>query len=158
MLLRVPRVVWWLLSIHSRKKYKLKVRPSGMSLKSKREFSERSHHLLSGNDNHRHKNNGRVYLFVVVGTNSELANMTKLLQTQISEYWTIAPRSNTRLGSLEPQVTTFLSTNECVTLFNVCTPSSTIAHTWMKHIRHVSSMENTSHAWCAQEHQAAPQH
>ena len=38
----------------------------------------------------------------------------------ISKYWTIGPRENTGLGSWEPLITTFPSTNQYIILFYAC--------------------------------------
>lgn len=117
-----------------------------MSLKSKLEFSERPCHLWSGNDNHSHKNKSWFYLFMVVGTNRELANTTKLLQTQIREYWTIAPRSNTRLGSYEPQTQLFCQPMNASPCLMCALPSSTLTQAWMKHLRHMYLPWKTHHS------------
>ena len=44
----------------------------------------------------------------------------KVTTNWTSEYPTIAPGGNTGLGSREPLVTTFSSTDQCITLFYLC--------------------------------------
>lgn len=68
------------------------------------------------------------HLILVVHSNRGVLSWS---EHRSDKYWTIAPWVNTELGSCQPLVTTFLLTNQYVTLYSVCFYLKT---TWLIYI------------------------